>query len=125
MRRTVLLLVSLALAVAGLAGCSGGDDEYCGLLEEAKQDKTLQNAQLADPDAMQAAKSTFEEVSSAAPDELEDEWKTMSEMLELAEKYQQDPKSVDPASVQDLTKQVQADTKTLEDDAKERCGIDL
>jgi hypothetical protein len=125
MRRTGLILVSIALAFTGVTGCSGGDDKYCGLLEDAQKDKTLQDATLKDAKAMETARQKFQEISDAAPDEVQDEWKSMSELLELVDKYQKDPKSVDQAKAEELTKQVDADTKTLETDTKDRCGIDL
>jgi hypothetical protein len=123
--RTGLIVVSIALATAGLTGCSGGDDKYCGLLEDAQGDKTLQNAKLSDAKAMETARSRFKEISDAAPSEVSDEWKTMSEMLDLVAQYQKDPKSVDAAKAEQLTKQVETDTSTVEKDAKDRCGIDL
>jgi hypothetical protein len=123
--RTGLILVSVALATAGLMGCASGDDKYCGLLKDAQSDKTLQDAKLTDAKAMQTARSKFEEISDAAPSEVSDEWKTMAAMLDLAETYQKNPKSVDAAKAQQLAKQVETDTSTLEKDAKDRCGIDL
>lgn len=125
MRRTGLILVSIALAFAGVTGCSGGDDKYCGLLKDAQNDKTLQNANMQDAKAMETARSKFQEISDAAPSDVQDEWKNMSELLDLAGKYQKDPKSVDEKKVQELSKQVETDTKTLETDTKDRCGIDL
>ncbi|GAB3411714.1 hypothetical protein [Flindersiella endophytica] len=125
MRRTGLILVTIALAFAGVTGCSSGDDKYCGLLKDAQNDKTLQGANFKDAKAMETARTKFKEISDAAPSDVQDEWKTMSELLDMADKYQKDPKSVDAKKVQSLSKQVETDTKTLETDTKDRCGIDL
>jgi hypothetical protein len=125
MRRTGLILVAIALAFAGVTGCSGGDDKYCGLLEEAQSDKTLKNANFDDAKAMETARQKFKEISDAAPSDVQDEWKSMSDLLDMADKYQKDPKSVDTKKIQALTKQIETDTKTLETDTKDRCGFDL
>jgi hypothetical protein len=123
MRRTGVLLVSLALGLAGVTGCSGGDDKYCGLLKEAESDKTLSAAELGkDPKALETVTAKLKEIEEAAPSEIEAEWKTMGEGMELAG---QDPTKIDPAKAEQMGKDLDAALKTLEKDAKDRCGVDM
>src|SRR5262245_9205389 len=95
MRRTVVLLVAAAFALGGLTSCSGGDDKYCGLLKDAESDKTFTDTDnLGDPKAMEKVTAKFKEISDAAPSDVQDEWKTLSDAMELVSK---DPAKLTPA----------------------------
>lgn len=117
MRRTGVLLVAIALGVAGLTGCSGGDDKYCSVL---KSDDGISGSELSmdDPKAMEKVKAQFKKVTDAAPGDVKDDWKTMSDAMDL---LATDPSKVDP----EQSKKMDAAWKAIAKDTKDRCGLDL
>lgn len=123
MRRTGVLLVTLALGVAGLTGCSGGDDKYCGLIKDADSDKSLSGSEfLDDPNAVKKASAKLKEIEAAAPSDVQDEWKTLNGVMDLAS---QDLAKADPKEVQEKTKNLDSALQTLQKDTKDRCGLDV
>jgi hypothetical protein len=123
MRRTGVLLVAVALGLAGLTGCSGGDDKYCGILKDAQSDKTMSGtAALEDPKAMKKVTAKFKEIGDAAPSDVQDEWKTMNDAMELATK---DTSKMDPKDMEKMGKDLDAASKALDKDTKDRCGLEL
>ncbi|GAB3433500.1 hypothetical protein [Flindersiella endophytica] len=122
MRRTVVLLVAVAFALAGLTSCAGGDDKYCGLLEQADKDKTLSGtANMEDPKVVDKVIAKFKEIGDAAPGDIEDEWKSVNDGMAMVK----DPAKVDPKEAERLGKDMETALETLEKDAKDRCGVDL
>ncbi|HEY6738313.1 MAG TPA: hypothetical protein VI076_05635 [Actinopolymorphaceae bacterium] len=145
MRRTGAVLAAAAFAVTGLVGCSGGDQAYCDQVQSAQDSmKGAFDNMGEDPaklsEGMKKAQGEIDKIAAVAPDDVKGEWDSISsgfsKVTPAIEKFKEvDLKNPDPAAMEDLQKfakemeQVGKDFesagKKIEQDAKERCNIDM
>lgn len=143
MRRVGPVVAAVALSMTGLAACSGGDEAYCGKLDDARSVLDVESS-MDDLEAVSEqfakAKGQVEEISSVAPEEVKEQWTAMSEGIdEMSPALKEFEKIGDPAelspeeqaellqkvdmqAVQDSSTKVMEAGQAIDKDSEERCG---
>ena len=146
-------LAALGLLATLVSGCSGGQDEYCASLADAKEQLTHLAAEADGGSAAQAPTDTLTPtldvlrgLRSDAPDELKDEWDTVvfayEDLAEAADRAGVDPadlsaghapRGLPPSQARRLaavaskleSSRVLEASKGIEDQARQVCGVDF
>ncbi len=81
--RTTTVAGAALAAIVLLGGCSEDEEQYCQVLAEEQETLTgLADDSAAGKDVLGPTLESFERLRDAAPDELEDEWDTLSAAYE-------------------------------------------
>ncbi|MGH3360542.1 MAG: hypothetical protein ACRDO7_17195 [Nocardioidaceae bacterium] len=152
MKRLAAIVCGTTLAVAALSGCgsdsgaSGGSDsagDYCGTIEDVKNEfSSIEDADTSIDD-MSAAGERFNDIVDAAPSDIKSDWETlaaafedMTSALEDAgldtDKPMQEAMEADPKAAQEAQAEVmkalggvQDSQKAIQTEVKDECGIDM
>lgn len=155
MKRTFPALAAAALGLSLLAACGGdgdadskaGSGDYCKQIEATK--KEIDSLGEGDIASFQSAAESLHKVADAAPSDLKDEWKTMTDAVDkiakvfdgagLDDKALEElqsgklPEGVDMSKLQDImttmedfdTDALEPAVKAIQNHAKDECGVEL
>ena len=150
MRKSVQTLVAVALSSAVLAGCGGGNDEYCSKIKDAKSEfGSLSGSPSAIDERSERGFDVMHDLAKIAPDEVSDDWKTLDDSITKLEdaldkaglklsdlaKFQQGqvPKDSSAAKLKTLleeiskinTSQLDSASTAIKKNAKDECDVEL
>lgn len=110
MRRTGVILASVALALGALSACSSGDKEYCDKVKELGNDFMSQ----ATSGKAGSSAEKFQAVADVAPDEVKDDWQTFADAMKALDE--------DPSSAASKIGDLQSASANVQKDIQDRCN---
>jgi len=120
MRKVAAIAAAVTIGAGLLTACSGGD--YCGELKtyaDSAKDLDVKNS-----DAVGKMLDQAKKVSKSAPDDLQDDWKTVIDYAEKAVDAKGDTGKLTELAKNDGEKVTPA-MEAIEKQAKDTCKIDL
>ena len=120
MRKLAALAAVVTMSAGVLTACSGGD--YCGDLKgyvDSAKDVDIKNA-----DQVGKMLDSMKTVSTSAPDDLKDDWKTVIDYAEKAQDANGDTNKLLELAKADGSK-IQPAMEAITKQAKDTCKIDL
>lgn len=109
MRRTGVVLASVALALAGLTACSNADQEYCDTVKD--MGNNFLSSAASDPGSNA---DKFQQIADVAPSDVKEDWQTIADFMKAV--------SDDPASAAGQSSGVQSALSNVQKDIQDRCS---